>query len=212
MIYIYICICSICRHSVPQNLPLTYHPTTDLLNPAGSQLLGIQSALSRHALRSTQALQFRAREPRVRQPGKAPIYHTEHPKHRKVKSDWNHDRFICLPLRLLLSIYILYIHMYILGKIHTFIYIYICADNMYLYIYIHISIYIYTCAYNKYLLHNQTVGNQQKKVFSRLSIGFSQQWCGINLQNFGKHQPKPKWGVTKQHRDFNWQNQQWGCS
>ena len=65
--------------------------------------------------------------------------------------------------------------MYILGKIHTFIYIYICADNMYLYIYIHISIYIYTCAYNKYLLHNQTVGNQQKKVFSRLRIGFSQQ-------------------------------------
>ena len=100
-------------------------PTTDLLNPAWSQLLGIQSALSRHALRSTQALQFRAREPRVRQPGKAPIYHTEHPKHRKVKSDWNHDRFICLPLRLLLSIYIYIIHTYVHTWKDTYICIYI---------------------------------------------------------------------------------------
>ena len=40
-------VCSICCHSM-----------------ARSQLLGIQSALCRNALRSTQALQLRAREPR----------------------------------------------------------------------------------------------------------------------------------------------------
>ena len=58
------------------------------------------------------------------------------------------------------------------------------ATWIYIYIYIYTHVHI-ICTY----IHNQTIGNQQKNVFSRLRIGFSQQWCGLNLQNFGKHQP-----------------------
>ena len=136
----------------PQNLTFDVSPH-NRPNPAGSQLLGIQSALCCHALRSTQALQFRAREPRVK------------------LIDLHVYLLGCYYLSIYIYMYYTYICTYLERYIYIYmyIYIYICADNMYLYqnIYIHIQvnmyIYIYTCAYNMFLYTESNNWKSTKK-------------------------------------------------